>query len=94
MEYLDGVDYNSVSTKQGIKVVRGDIRKALTKVNLDNYARKYNYDDFIFIDKTKLNYAMFKREEALRNGGLIDEEKLVTSNYSINDFYPNFKFNF
>jgi len=94
MEYLEGINYDSVSTKQGIKVVRGDIRKAITKVNLDNYARKYNYEDFIFIDKTKLNYAMFKREEALRNGGLIDDEKLVTSNYSINDFYPNFKFNF
>jgi len=94
MEFLEGVDYNSVSTRQGIKVVRGDIRKALAKVNLDNYARKYNYEDFIFIDKNKLNYVMFKREEALSSGGLIDNEKLVTSNYSINDFYPNFKFNF
>ena len=94
MEYLDGVNYDSVSKKQGNTVIRGDIRKALTKTNLDNYARKYDYDDFIFIDKNKLNYAMFKREEALRDGGLIDDNRLITSNYSINDFYPNFKFNF
>lgn len=94
MEYLDGVDYNSVSKKQGIKIIRGDIRKAITKTNLDNYARKYDYDDFIFINKANLNYAMFKREEALRNGGLIDEERLVAANYSINDFYPQFRFIF
>jgi hypothetical protein len=94
MEFLNKVDYNSLSTKQGITVTRGDIRKALTKINLDNYALKYDYNDFVFIDKSKLNYAMFKREEALRDGGLIDTEKIVTSNYSINDFYPNFKFNF
>lgn len=95
LEFLNDVDYaNGLSVRQGNKVVRGPIRKALTKVNLDNYARKYDYNDFIFIDKNKLNYAMFTREDALKPGGLIDNDKLITQNYSTNDFYPNFKFVF
>lgn len=95
LEFLDRVDYDKgLSVKQGNKVIRGPIRKALTKINLDNYARKYGYEDFIFIDKSKLNYAMFTREDALADGGLIDGDKLITQNYSTNDFYPNFKFVF
>tara|TARA_S200002703_G_C3799310_1_gene246965 strand:- start:2535 stop:3617 length:1083 start_codon:yes stop_codon:yes gene_type:complete len=95
LEFLNGVDYeNGLSKRQGRSIARGSIRKALAKINIDNYARKYNYKDFVFIDKSNLNYAMFTTEDALSKGGLIDSEKLISQNYSTNDFYPNFKFIF
>ncbi len=51
LEFLNSVDYeNGLSKRQGRSIARASIRKALAKINIDNYARKYNYKDFFFIN--------------------------------------------
>lgn len=95
MNYFDNVDFeNGLDTKSGIRINRGPIRKALTKINFESYANKYDYDNFVFINKDNFNYAMFTREEALKEGGLIDQGVLITENYTLKDFFPNFSYIF
>jgi hypothetical protein len=80
--YLNNVDYTDVST-------RGSIRAALLKISLTNYTTRYNYNNILFIDKRLLDYAMFSKDDALKDGGLIDQGKLVSGNVTTKDLYPN-----
>jgi len=80
--HLNNVDYMDAGT-------HGSIKHMLLKLCFSNYVTKYNYDNVLFINKNTLDYALFDKEDALKNGGLIDTGKLKSDNFTIRDLYPN-----
>lgn len=66
-----------------------DIRRNIQKIYSNNYLNQYDYDLLLFIDKNKLNYALFSKEDLIGNGGLIDEGRFKTNNFRFNELYPN-----
>jgi len=95
LNYINNkIDFNNLGTRRGRNVLPGDIRKALAKLNFDHYSSKYKTDLFLFVDKNSLDFAMFEKKDALKSGGLIDSNLLLSSSFSLSTLYPNFKFNF
>ena len=95
LNYLNkNTNYDDLGTRQGRRILPGDIRKALGKINFDYYSSKYDTDLYIFIDKNTLNYSLFNKDDVLRDGGLIDQNILKSDSFSINTLYPNFIYNF
>ncbi len=68
-----------------------DIRLKLQKVYTNNYLNTYDYDNILFIDKNSLKYMIFSKEDALKEGGLIDTRRLRTEMFNIKDLYPQNK---
>jgi len=95
LNYLNNsTDFNDLGTRQGRRILPGAIRKALGKINFDYYSSKYDTDLYIFIDKKSLNYALFTKDDVLKDGGLIDQNILKSDSFSRNTLYPNFVYIF
>lgn len=79
----------------------GPIRKQLAKLNLQQYATKYDLQNIIFVKgmPTKKptfgvvgDFASFTVEDAIRSGGLIDQGLLYATAFTKSSLYPNFEY--
>tara|TARA_R110000796_G_C14494348_1_gene428123 strand:- start:142 stop:1227 length:1086 start_codon:yes stop_codon:yes gene_type:complete len=96
------LDYTS-GTSRSAGADHSPIRKALGKLNLQQYSSKYNLTNLIFVKgtdrKTKTSgklgdYAAFTVDDAIKEGGLIDQGKLKSKAISSSSLYPNFEYMF
>lgn len=86
----DSIDFNAVGTRKQ----RSPIRLALSKLNYDHYSTSHKTNLFLFINKTRLDFAMFEKEEALKQGGLIDAGILKCDAFTVNELFPNWSYVF
>ena len=77
------------------------MRKQLAKLNLQQYAKKYDLQNIIFVkgmpQKKKTygtvgDFASFTVEDAIKDGGLIDQGLLYATAYTTSSLYPNFEY--
>ena len=104
--FHDDVDFNELTSRKrpgGKPAIHGIIRRNLAKLNLDYYAKDKKVNYLLFtkgVDgSTKTpgkvgDYALFTVEDALKDGGLIDQGILVATSFSPASLYPNFKYYF
>lgn len=79
------------------------IRKQLAKLNLQQYSAKYGLQNLVFVkgppakDPTPGvlgDYATFTVNDAIKDGGLIDQGILHPESFTMAGLYPNFSYKF
>lgn len=79
------------------------IRRQLAKLNLQQYSSKYNLQNLVFVKGPPAkkptpgmigDYATFTVNDAIKDGGLIDQGILQPDSFTMAGLYPNFKYKF
>jgi len=100
--FTKDINYNDpTSRKRGAP--QSQIRKQLAKLNLQQYSKKYDLQNIIFAKGpqqkkptpgTLGDFASFTVDDAIRDGGLIDEGILRANSFTMAGLYPNFFYRF
>lgn len=100
--FTKDINYNDpTSRKRGAP--QSQIRKQLAKLNLQQYSKKYDLQNIIFAKGPQQknptpgslgDFASFTVDDAIRDGGLIDEGILRANSFTMAGLYPNFFYMF
>ena len=87
-------DFDFILTSPAVFGNKTESRRVVEKLYVSNYVSKYDFEQFLFIDKVDLNYVIFTPEDVLVKGGMIDNGKLKINSLRFNDPYPTIFYKF